>query len=61
MTDTAEKSSILLIYTGGTIGMKEDPAIQALPGNLYNTMIKIDANINATTAAITTLKNAFSP
>ena len=30
MTDTAEKSSILLIYTGGTIGMKEDPAIQAL-------------------------------
>ncbi len=25
-----EKSSILLIYTGGTIGMKEDPAIQAL-------------------------------
>lgn len=27
---TAEKSSILLIYTGGTIGMKEDPAVQAL-------------------------------
>lgn len=25
-----EKSSLLLIYTGGTIGMKEDPAIQAL-------------------------------
>lgn len=25
-----EKSSILLIYTGGTIGMKEDPTIQAL-------------------------------
>ena len=25
-----EKSSILLIYTGGTIGMKEDPAVQAL-------------------------------
>lgn len=25
-----EKSSILLIYTGGTIGMKEDPSIQAL-------------------------------
>lgn len=24
------KSSILLIYTGGTIGMKEDPAVQAL-------------------------------
>lgn len=24
------KSSILLIYTGGTIGMKEDPALQAL-------------------------------
>ena len=24
------KSAILLIYTGGTIGMKEDPAIQAL-------------------------------
>ena len=29
MTKT-EKSSILLIYTGGTIGMKEDPSIQAL-------------------------------
>ena len=25
-----EKSAILLIYTGGTIGMKEDPSIQAL-------------------------------
>lgn len=25
-----ERSSILLIYTGGTIGMKEDPALQAL-------------------------------
>lgn len=25
-----EKSSILLIYTGGTIGMKEDPEVQAL-------------------------------
>jgi L-asparaginase len=25
-----EKSTILLIYTGGTIGMKEDPAVQAL-------------------------------
>ncbi len=25
-----EKSAILLIYTGGTIGMKEDPAVQAL-------------------------------
>lgn len=25
-----EKSSLLLIYTGGTIGMKEDPSIQAL-------------------------------
>lgn len=25
-----DKSSILLIYTGGTIGMKEDPALQAL-------------------------------
>ena len=25
-----EKSSLLLIYTGGTIGMKEDPTIQAL-------------------------------
>ena len=30
MTGMQEKSSILLIYTGGTIGMKEDPAIQAL-------------------------------
>ncbi len=27
---TTEKSSLLLIYTGGTIGMKEDPTIQAL-------------------------------
>lgn len=27
---TREKSAILLIYTGGTIGMKEDPSIQAL-------------------------------
>lgn len=27
---TNEKSSLLLIYTGGTIGMKEDPSIQAL-------------------------------
>lgn len=27
---TRDKSAILLIYTGGTIGMKEDPAIQAL-------------------------------
>ena len=27
---TQEKSSILLIYTGGTIGMKEDPTVQAL-------------------------------
>ena len=25
-----QKASILLIYTGGTIGMKEDPALQAL-------------------------------
>ena len=25
-----EKSSLLLIYTGGTIGMKVDPALQAL-------------------------------
>lgn len=30
MIQNREKSSILLIYTGGTIGMKEDPAIQAL-------------------------------
>ena len=30
MTHNREKSSILLIYTGGTIGMKEDPSIQAL-------------------------------
>ena len=27
---SSDKSSILLIYTGGTIGMKEDPAVQAL-------------------------------
>ena len=27
---TAPKSSVLLIYTGGTIGMKEDPSSQAL-------------------------------
>lgn len=25
-----ERSSILLVYTGGTIGMKEDPSVQAL-------------------------------
>ncbi len=30
MNSTGEKSAILLIYTGGTIGMKEDPAVQAL-------------------------------
>lgn len=30
MTQNREKSSILLVYTGGTIGMKEDPSIQAL-------------------------------
>lgn len=30
MKPMPEKSSILLIYTGGTIGMKEDPADQAL-------------------------------
>ena len=30
ITSTGTKSAILLIYTGGTIGMKEDPAIQAL-------------------------------
>ena len=30
MTHNKDKSSILLIYTGGTIGMKEDPSIQAL-------------------------------
>lgn len=29
-TATGTKSAILLIYTGGTIGMKEDPTIQAL-------------------------------
>ncbi|MBE6241972.1 MAG: type I asparaginase [Bacteroidales bacterium] len=27
---TGKKSAILLIYTGGTIGMKEDPSVQAL-------------------------------
>ena len=26
----SDRSSILLIYTGGTIGMKEDPAVRAL-------------------------------
>ena len=30
MIPVKEKSSLLLIYTGGTIGMKEDPSIQAL-------------------------------
>lgn len=30
MTTPETKSSLLLIYTGGTIGMKEDPSIQAL-------------------------------
>lgn len=29
-TISREKSAILLIYTGGTIGMKEDPILQAL-------------------------------
>ncbi len=29
-TACRDKTSILLIYTGGTIGMKEDPALQAL-------------------------------
>ena len=28
--NTGNKAAILLIYTGGTIGMKEDPSIQAL-------------------------------
>ena len=27
---SSQKSSILLIYTGGTIGMKVDPTLQAL-------------------------------
>ena len=30
MISPQNKSSLLLIYTGGTIGMKEDPSIQAL-------------------------------
>ena len=30
MITSQKKSAILLIYTGGTIGMKEDPSIQAL-------------------------------
>lgn len=30
MNPRSQKSSILLIYTGGTIGMKEDPTAQAL-------------------------------
>ena len=30
MISPQDKSSLLLIYTGGTIGMKEDPSIQAL-------------------------------
>lgn len=30
MISSKAKSSLLLIYTGGTIGMKEDPSIQAL-------------------------------
>ena len=29
-TSLREKSAILLIYTGGTIGMKEDPTVGAL-------------------------------
>ena len=29
-THTREKASLLLIYTGGTIGMKQDPATQTL-------------------------------
>ena len=30
MNTSGEKSAILLIYTGGTIGMKEDPTVHAL-------------------------------
>ena len=30
MNDTTTNTSVLLIYTGGTIGMKEDPETQAL-------------------------------
>ncbi len=30
LESSCDKSAILLIYTGGTIGMKEDPSIQAL-------------------------------
>ena len=29
-TDTSQKASLLLIYTGGTIGMRQDPSTQTL-------------------------------
>lgn len=35
-----EKSSILLIYTGGTIGMKVDPAVQALRPFDFNQILE---------------------
>jgi len=35
-----DKSSILLIYTGGTIGMKEDPAIHALRPFDFNQILE---------------------
>lgn len=34
------KSSILLIYTGGTIGMKEDPSVQALKPFDFNQILE---------------------
>ena len=35
-----DKSAILLIYTGGTIGMKEDPAIQALRPFIFSQILE---------------------
>ena len=39
---TTNKSSILLIYTGGTIGMKQDPTAQALKPFDFSHILAID-------------------
>ena len=38
--NTGNKAAILLIYTGGTIGMKEDPSIQALRPFNFSQILK---------------------
>ena len=37
---SSQKSSILLIYTGGTIGMKIDPVLQALTPFDFNQILE---------------------